>query len=268
MKNRQLSKKDIDRIRGQARDKLALYLKLNDVIGSQIFSILEKESKVLYYPLEDQKVWGFSENIKGKSFVCINTSLSYEKQVFAAAHELYHLWYGSSGEIMLSADNLEPDADKEVELCANRFAAEFLVNEELLMQEMRIYDIDKDNIDVKDIVRLANLFVVPYHAMVKRLYEISAIKEKMYLKYMEVSDEQAEIWKSRLGLSGHVRKAEIGLSNLIDKAMDAYERKIITYEKLEYLLEFACVTPEQMGIDLVDTYQVPTDEELDAIMEE
>ena len=109
MQDKDLSKQEVQNIQALAREKLVAYCKLNDVIGTQIFSILEKESKVLYYPLEEQQVWGFSERIKGKAFVCINTSLPYDKQVFAAAHELYHLWFGTSGEIMISEDSQEPD---------------------------------------------------------------------------------------------------------------------------------------------------------------
>ena len=158
MQNKKLNKRDIQIIQRLAREKLIEYCKLNDVIGTGVFSILEKDNKVLYYPLEDQQVWGFSEIIKGKSFVCINTSLPYDKQVFAAAHELYHVWFGSSGEIMISKDSQEPDSEEEIELYANRFAAEFLVNEELLRQEMKVFDIDKDSLGTKEIVKLANLF--------------------------------------------------------------------------------------------------------------
>ena len=43
---------------------------------------------------------------------------------------------------------------------------EFLVNEELLRQEMKVFDIDKDGLSTKEIVKLANLFTVPYKTMV------------------------------------------------------------------------------------------------------
>lgn len=268
VKSNQLKKKDIEKIRAKARMKLVEYSKLNDVIGTQIFSILEKESKVLYYPLEDQKVWGFSEIIKGKSFVCINTSIPYEKQVFAAAHELYHLWFGTSGEIMLSEDSQEPDSSEEVELWANRFAAEFLIDEDLLLQEMRTYEIDKEDIKIKDIVRLANIFVVPYRTMVKRLCEIGVYKEKTYDFYMKYTEKDADIWKNRLGLSVPIRKEKIGLSDLVNKAMELYERGLITYEKLEHILAFSNLRPWEMGVEEMNIYQPPTDDELDAIMEE
>lgn len=75
---------------------------------------------------------------------------------------------------------------------------------------------------------------------------------------------QVDIWCNRLGLSVPVRKDRIGLSNLVDKAMNLYEKHLITYEKLDYLLEFAELTPKEMGIERESTYLPPTDEELDA----
>lgn len=268
MRNKQLSKTDIKAVQGLAREKLTEYCKLNDVIGTGVFNILEKDNKVLYYPLEDQQVWGFSETIKGKSFVCINTSLPYNKQVFAAAHELYHVWFNTSGEIMLSEDMQELDSDEEIELLANRFAAEFLVNEELLRQEIRVFDMNKENLNVKEIVRLANFFVVPYKTMVRRLFETDILSKKSFEEFMAVTEDEVNIWENRLGLSVPIRKDKIGLSDLVDKGMDLYEKHLITYEKLEYLLEFADLTPKEMGVEMEKAYCAPTEKELDAIMEE
>ena len=268
MRNSRLDERGAQNIKALARGKLVEYQKLNDVIGAQIFSILEKESKVLYYPLDYQQVWGFSEIIQGKSFVCINTSIQYDKQVFAAAHELYHLWFGSSGEIMISKDAIEPDAEDETELLANRFAAEFLVNKELLLQEMQVFGIDKNNLNVKDIVRLANHFVVPYHTMARRLFETDVCSNDQFEEYKLYTEEYASIWRNRLGISLPVRKDKIGLSNLIDMAMELYEHDLITYEKLEYLLGFAELTPKNLGILQNKSFTPPTDAELDAILEE
>lgn len=266
-----LDNKTVDEIKGVARKKLIEYSKLNDIIGGQIFGILEFENKVLYYPVEDEEVWGFSERIKGKSFVWINTAVEYDKQVFAAAHELYHLWFESDGEIILKA-NMEETNDALAisvnELKANRFAAEFLVNEELLLQEIRTYGMDKNRISIKDILKLSNLFVVPYKTMVKRLYEIESLNKKQYNESMALSNEEVKIWRNRLGISLPARENKIGLDRLVDMAMELYERKKITREKLEYLLEFAGLSMENMGIKEEELYIPPTDEELNEIMEE
>lgn len=270
--NPPLDVRTIDDIRSKARSKLIEYCKLNDVIGAQIFSILEINNKVLYYPLEDDDVWGFSEKIKGISFVCINTSIAYDKQVFAATHELYHLWFNNNAELILSKDLEEKENSQDKisinERKANRFAAEFLVAEELLLQEIKTYSIDKYKIEVKDVIKLSNLFVVPYKMMVKRLLEIKVIKNDAYLKLISLTDTQTEIWRNRLGLSLPVRENKIGLDNLIDKGMELYEKKLISIDKLEYLLGFAQLSLEQMGIVERNDYVPPTDEEFAELMGE
>ncbi len=68
MANIKLDAKTIDEIKSRARSKLMEYTKWNDVIGGQIFDILELNSKVLYYPVEDEDVWGYSEKINYKIF--------------------------------------------------------------------------------------------------------------------------------------------------------------------------------------------------------
>ncbi|MFA5528267.1 MAG: ImmA/IrrE family metallo-endopeptidase [Peptostreptococcales bacterium] len=267
----QLDNKTIDEIKAKARKKLNEYSKLNDVIGGQIFNILELENKVLYYPIQDDEVWGFSEKIEGKSFVWINTAIEYDKQVFAAADELYHLWFENNGEVILKADVEEKNNSNTIsdsELKANRFAAEFLINEELLLQEMRTYSVDRSKIDIKDIIKLSNLFTVPYKTMVKRLYEIKLMNQKRYSELIALSNEEVKVWRNRLGLSLPTRDKKIGLSDLVDKAMRLYEEKKITKEKLEYLLGFSGLDLEEMGIEDEKPYAPPTDEELDLIMEE
>ena len=92
-----------------------------------------------------------------KPFVAINSSTPLNCQVFAAAHELYHIWYESNPD-MLPADLLEEQGKKIEGLKANRFAAEFLVDEWLLKQEIQLYQID--HITVKSILQLDRKSVV------------------------------------------------------------------------------------------------------------
>ena len=261
----------VDHIKTLVRQKHVEYNKLNDVIGSQIFNILESNSRVLYYPLEDGDVWGFSEKIKGQSFVCINTSIPYDKQVFAAAHELYHLWFDDEDELILSSALEEVPSRNGIaiaELKANRFAAEFLVEENLLRQEMTTYSISKDKIDIKDILKLSHLFLVPYKTMVKRLYEVRIISKSSFNKFIAIPEIEVEIWRKRLGITLPTRENKIGLDNLVDNAMELYEKNLITLEKLEYLLAFSQLTPQQLGIEQPQEYVPPTDDELQSIMEE
>lgn len=267
-----LSTSEIKQVQGQAREKLGECQKGNDVIGVQIFSILSKYARVIYYPLGDGAPWGFTrvEKIRnakpdGKPFAGINTSIPKDMQVFAAAHELYHIWFGNDAIEVLNSDVLDNCVDKK-ELKANRFAAEFLIPKTLLLQEIDSYEIAFYN--EKSILKLAELFMVPFRTVVKRLREVALISEQEQAKYLDYSD--AEIAKYRKIYSFEEPKADetIAIDNLTELSVKAYELHQITFEKLQYLLKFCELTPEDVGINPPEEYSPVSDKELDDIMAE
>lgn len=270
--HRELNDLEIEEVKRQAREKLGMCRKTNDIIGIQIFPILKIYARVIYYPLGKDAPWGFTR-ISGsrddaalkRPFVAINTSISTDCQVFAAAHELYHIWYEQKPDI-LPSDLLE-EGDKEInEKKANRFAAEFLMDEILLRQEMEIYKIDQ--ITIKTILQLADLFTVPYRAMAKRLKETGFIGESELREFLAESDESITKYRKRYALSFTEPDNRIVMDNLAELAVNAYEAGLITYEKFEYLLELCDLKPEDLGIRKVLESAFPSDEELDSIMEE
>lgn len=192
---------DIAKVKEQAREKLGMCRKTNEIIGSQIFSILGIYARVIYFPLGQEAPWGFTR-ISGlrndaalsKPFVAINTSIPLDCQVFAAAHELYHIWYETNPDILPS--DLLDEADKAInEKKANRFAAEFLMDEMMLRQEMDIYRIKK--ISISSVLQLANLFVIPYRAMAKRLHEVGAINQGKLREFLSESDVSIQQYRKR-----------------------------------------------------------------------
>lgn len=267
-----LTTEEIKEIQEQVLEKLGACQKGNDIIGIQVFSILGKYARVIYYPLGEDAPWGFTRVEKimkskkaGKPFVGINTSISKDKQVFAAAHELYHIWFGNDVLQVVNSNVLENCVDKK-ELKANRFAAEFLIPKHLLLQEIDSYEITEYN--EKSILKLAELFMVPFRTMVKRLREVELISEEDQTKYLTYTDDI--ITKYRKIYSFEEPKSEpiIAINNLTELAVKAYELHRITYEKLQYLLRFCNLTPEEVGIKTPEVYSPVTDEELDAIMTE
>ena len=264
---------DVEEVKKQAREKLGYYRKTNDIIGTQVFSILGLNARVIYYPLGKDAPWGFtrisgSTNTgSGKPFVAINTSIPLSCQVFAAAHELYHIWYEHNPDIL--PENLLDEHGKNVsEKKANRFAAEFLVDEILLRQEMEIYGIKKDSITVKNVLQLAVLFTIPYHAMVKRLYETGIINDTEKKKLLSETDETISQYRKRYALFDGEAENKIAVDNLAELAVNAYEANLITFEKLEYLLRICGLKPEDLGIIKKSSNAFPSDDELDRIMEE
>ncbi|MBQ4260148.1 MAG: ImmA/IrrE family metallo-endopeptidase [Lachnospiraceae bacterium] len=268
----ELSEAEVNEIKRLAAGKLGECRKGNDVIGTQIFSILSLFARVIYYPLGKDAPWGFTR-IKGsendinqeKPFVAINTSIPEDCQVFAAAHELYHIWFEQTPDV-LPADLLN-EQDKEInERKANRFAAEFLVDQVLLNQEMNLYGIKE--ITIKGILQLCELFVVPYRTMVKRLREIERISDEKMMELLMETEESIGQYRKKYSFVLRDPDERIVMNNLIELAVNAYEKEYITFEKLEYLLDLSKLTPEDLGIVKMQEYGFPSDDELDSIMEE
>ena len=270
--SRDLNDFEIEEVKKWAREKLGVCRKTSDIIGTQIFSILGLYARVIYYPLGKTAPWGFTR-ISGskndtaleKPFVAINTSIPVDCQVFAAAHELYHIWYEQNPDILPS--DLLNEQDKEInEKKANRFAAEFLVDEMMLRQEMDTYKIKK--ITVKSALQLADLFTVPYPSMVIRLYETGFIGASDMNTLLSETDDSISKYKKKYAIPSQEPAPRIAMDNLIELAMKAYESNLITYEKLEYLLGLCDLSPEDLGIAKISGNGFPSDEELDSIMEE
>lgn len=66
---------EIEEVKSQAREKLGVCRKANDIIGTQIFSILGIYVRVIYYPFGVNAPWGFTriwEQATGKPFMAMN----------------------------------------------------------------------------------------------------------------------------------------------------------------------------------------------------
>ena len=274
MKTLELTEAEALKVKDYAASKLGVCRKMNDIIGTQIFQILSLHARVIYYPLGKESVWGFTR-IKGargggqsqKPFVVINSSIPIDCQVFAAAHELYHIWEDDKVDVV-PAYVMDDETGDRNELKANRFAAEFLVEEELLIKELRTYGIASDNISLKDILILSELFCVPYRTMVKRLFEIGFITKTDRNRFLNASEQEVMIARKRYALSIPQGDEKIAIDNLTELAVDAYENKRITFEKLEYLLDISNLKPVDVGISESENNPFPSDDELDKIMEE
>lgn len=266
-----LSEQDIKEVQAKASKKLEELNKTKDIIGIQVFFILEACSKVIYYPLGKNAPWGFTD-IKGTKdtqseivFVVLNSSVSIDCQVFAAAHELYHIWYERKEDVITDSD-LDYSDDDRTEQMASRFAAEFLVNETLLKSAIDSYVKCASIISMKDILKLSELFVVPYKTMVRRLHEVGLLTTDLQEQYLQKTDKELNAEKKRYAISCMKADDRIAIADHIELSVEAYEKGLISYERLEHLLRKSNLTPEDVGIINESDYQFPSDDELDDIM--
>lgn len=288
-----LTKQDIQKIRDDIKRLRIEKNIVNQDIQDDVFTLIEKECKVFYYPISDLQLWAFyhkdePEDGRSRKFVFINTSLPYEKQIFAAAHELAHIWNVSADEsetlvtsadedspIRLDeADSVTPSKDEDI---ANRFAAE------LLMAEKTVRDLyhrcvegnTKYPKDVQLIILvlcLMDYYLVPYKMTVLRLEELGLItseEEEALLAVPREGENSISQMQTRLGLcerNNEITKTK-KFADFIDLAIQDYQRQLITFAKMRQLLSIFNLTPESLGITEEKKQEFLTPEELDAILE-
>ncbi len=141
-KERGLSNEEIVQLKNQAKDSRGRY-GVNAPIGPNVFSFMEKKGDIVFQLQEFKDseldaiiVWYSMKS--SRKYIIINSEKPLINQIFAAAHELYHYSYTFKGNSNKSiVCNFSKDEKEEVK--ANRFAAEFLLPEEALKDELDYY---------------------------------------------------------------------------------------------------------------------------------
>lgn len=252
-----LSPKEFDEIEAKVRAKLGEKMKTHRILREEVLDLIQQEATLLKYPIKDNELCAFVCKKKGRVFVYINTFIPREKQVFAAAHELYHIWYDQdklNQTEILNNQVLENETDDVNELKANLFAALLLVPTEVLYNEIISRGIQKDSLKIEDIVRLMALFYVPFKTIVRRLFEIQFIDDKTMREFLTVPDRDPQagvmLIRKRLQLSDSTqdRTNEIFFENLVENAILAYGKEIINERKLRNILSLVNESPETMQI--------------------
>ena len=206
----------------------------NKVIRDDIFGILERHCSVIYYPLDNEKNCGFHTrrfvNGKLKHFVYINTAQPLSKQVFAAAHELGHVW-GVAERVRVLLNQEKSWSQEEEERIINRFAAELLMPSEefvdAFMKHVYELNLDAPQIQFVDMVRLMvmqmNDFMVPCEAVRRRLVELDIISKESgdcLENHMDIVEELVTAYAKEQNTTldtKTMKKTIPGLRNLIEE---------------------------------------------------
>ena len=199
----------------------------NTIIRESIFGIVSNYARkreialeILRYPFKDDELWAFTFVKKGTIFLCVNTELPICKQIFATAHELYHIHCYTedintstitSGSLLYSKTFDEAAASQE-DLEANAFAGVLLMPDASVIEQFKMFGISKDNMGIDDVLTLMDLFALPYKAVVLRLAEIGIItEEKARSLYYKDNESIAD----RIKLTGKAEQWQLSSSNLL-----------------------------------------------------
>ncbi|MBW8382348.1 MAG: ImmA/IrrE family metallo-endopeptidase [Youngiibacter sp.] len=266
-----LTEVQIDEIRKLASEKRRTLGYVGETaIANDIFTVLEKlEIKLLEYPIEsevDRPAFSaaiiYSETVnENLTFIGLNTADYYDKQIFAIAHELFHYFIKSGSHLSRTDD----DENNLLETKANRFAAEFLlpqnVLESIILDEFKTSSLDKINSKalIRFIARLHCTWWLPYRSLVRRLHEIRAINSMQYLELYEVNerDLRGEFGKigqainSEVFLRLNTPTNSIGTSPIeIEVIIRNFEDNLIDEDMFAATLGLFNRTPDEFGYEI------------------
>ena len=236
-------------------------------LKDEIFELLEKVGTLIFYPFEKENLWGIYVSKNEKHYFIINSSIAFEKQIFAGAHELAHSLDIAKVKFEIVTANLMTEyVDhkefgeelKKADAIANRFAAELLVGKKQLQEKFN--ELPQTYDYLTKAVLLSDIFLVPFKTIVKRFIEIGILEDdsiiQTLLKYdsetIKVISDRYECCRRNLEVSREKR-----LGGYVNKAIILYEQELSTFEELKERLELLQKTPEEYEVfdDNFDMYE-------------
>ena len=193
----------------------------NSMVRDGIFVVVRNYARkneipieILRYPFHDEELWAFTFLKKGTIFICINSELPLCKQIFATAHELYHIYCfvedtdqntirnGS----LLKGETVDAVTGDQEELRANAFAGLMLMPSKTVRDQIEMLGIDEKHMTQDDILVLMDVFAIPYKACILRLYECGVISAS---KARELYVEDWKEVEARISLTGRAKRWQL-----------------------------------------------------------
>ncbi len=137
-----------------------------------VFAVLQMQERLtlVFYPLSE-RISGMCVRIEGDDqLVAINSNLSYGRQRFTAAHELYHLYVQNEMHSVVCGKEIGAGKDEE-EKNADGFASYFLAPNDALRSyiENNLKKGKDRPLSLEDIVRIEQHFQMSRQAILYRL---------------------------------------------------------------------------------------------------
>lgn len=248
-----LYKKDIkrfERIADNTKEFFGAYCG-SSILGVSIFGITENYARkkelpleILRYPFHDAELWAVTFVKKGTIFLCVNSELPISKQIFAAAHELYHIRCYAEGTgtdtirvgSVLESKVVDEAAMTQEDLEANAFAGLLLMPDRLMREQIALYGINEDDVRLDDILTLMEVFALPYKAVVLRLFEGHVVTEA---KAGELLNYAAEHVTQRIEITGKAKQWQMDstgieyFGSLLDNLEFNSENELLTESREE-----------------------------------
>ena len=190
---------------------------------------------LVFYPMGDN-ISGMCIKTAKNIIVAINSSMSYGRQRFTMAHELYHCYFDDDTDTTVCPINI--DSNNDVEKEANLFASFFLAPPASLSDEIKKYRYKAGALDISGVVELEQLFGLSRRAMLTRLIDEKALDEPeaTSMKTAVISSAAALGYDDTLYRPAQNEKQQITYGKYIKSAGQLIECELISYGKYEELL--------------------------------
>jgi len=132
--------------------------------------------------LDPREFRGFALADTHAPLIFINGADTKSAQMFTLAHELAHIWLGSSALSDIPHTN---NIQNETELWCNKVAAEILVPEDVFNSTF-----DSESGREEEIARLSRIFKVSKHVIFRRLYDLAHISSSEYWNLYHQEDDR------------------------------------------------------------------------------
>lgn len=225
----------------------------SNIIQDDIFCIIGNyieqqgmQPELFFYPFGDDDLCACTFLKCGRVFVVINSAMTLSKQIFAAAHELYHVYnyfeendpmYPQHGSV-LDSSTIDEAATTMEDKEANAFAGLILAPGRYIQEQMDIYHIRRNSICPKDVLTLMDIFAIPYKAVVLRLFEEGIISEEMVRSLFSISEDRIQIQSNRTSRANRWQRKDriVQFGSIEDNmeavaAMDALNKDRIRQDK-------------------------------------
>ena len=198
---------------------------------------------VVLYPM-GENISGICIKNPNANLIAINSSMSYGRERFSLAHELYHLFYDKNSSSSVSAMHM-PQRD-EKEKIADKFASYFLMPYNSLWNLVR--NIKNASISDRDVIAWEQYFGISHKAMLLRLLEDGFIDERQHEAFGENVIKKATL----LGFDNKLyvpTECKTTLGNYIQQVCKLDDAGMISSGKYEELLLDAFRTDIVYGED-------------------
>ncbi len=204
-----------------------------------IFALINnlKNSTLVFYPMSD-RISGMCIKEGQSNIIGINSNMSYGRQRFTVAHELYHLFYEEELKTVICQKDIygqKPDSEKE----ADTFASYLLAPYDSLrsyIKENKLLE-NKEHI-LKDIIDIQQFYQFSHQAMIYRLMYDGYIDNKLYNSLKRpVSKNAIKLgYDDKLYKPSNEDKKYFSIGEYIQKVELLKEKELISSGKYEELL--------------------------------